>query len=477
MVDAARVGWLVLDPEAEGAGDLPGAAPADAPDWWLVAEAAAEPHSDCVGQLLAAVSDPAGSVAAAYSDFDLPDHRPVRVGGWSRERARWQDYCGSVALVRHDVLSGVSPGPGLRHRALLAATRVGEVRYLPRALYTLPADGVVPVAARDREVDLAAAGAPYSLTAGGLPRRMAAWPSVSIIIPTRGSMGARGDRNRRFLDLCLESLAATTGELEPQIVLVVDDDTDTSYAEKWRGRFGGRLVVLPYTPPFNFPDKLALGVAGSDGEIVVFLNDDVEALADGWLQELVALAAEDRVGAVGAMLLYEDGTIQHAGHCYGADGVHLVDLDGDPGTTARARSLVDRDVTGVSAACLAQRREVWTELAGMDRELPSSFNDVEYCHRIRSAGYRIVQCNSARLTHGESQTRTEGAEPWEVERLRSRIGADTMREDDPLTPCAAEPPSSGPFAVLAYRVGRARRILASSGPRALAAEMFGRGRR
>ena len=100
-------------------------------------------------------------------------------------------------------------------------------------------------------------------------------------------------------------------------------------------------------------------------------------------------------------------TIQHAGQYFARSGVHHVDVGEIPSNSDRNRSAVDRDVTGVTGACLAQRAEVWRELGGFDPMLPSSFNDVDYCMRIRRHGYRIVQCNSARLFHFESKSRNE----------------------------------------------------------------------
>lgn len=482
MLDAADVGMWVLDTRSGGASQTTGTrgpeSPGPHPGWWLLVEGEAHLRPDCLEGLVGAVNlEPTAAVTAVYSDFFVTGAGTsgqgdrMLVGGWSRERARWQDYCGSVALVRADVLEEVSAHPGRRHRALLAAGRRGTVVHLPVPLYGVPSDPLRMTPADDRAIDLQEAAVTYTLTAGQSPRMMESWPSVSVVIPTRGSAEGRRGGGDRLIDRCLESLLATAGGLDPEVVLVVDDDSDQTYIGAWRERLGERLVVVGYTPPFNFPDKLARGVAASSGEVLVFLNDDVEALGPGWLNEMVALASEGDVGAVGALLLYPDGTVQHAGHRYGDGGVHLVDVGALPSSGPRLRNEVDRDVTGVTAACLVQRRSVWDELGGMDLELPISFNDVEYCHRIVASGYRVVQCNSARLRHAESKTRRAGAEPWEVERLRSRIGAETLADEDPLTPCTATEGPPGPWAVVAYRLRRARQLFASGGLRALAGEV------
>ena len=134
-------------------------------------------------------------------------------------------------------------------------------------------------------------------------------------------------------------------------------------------------------------------------------------------------------------------SLQHAGHAF-ADGVHHVGVGGSPDwRREQADLLVDRDVTGVTAACLVQRRSVWADLGGLDERFPVNFNDVEYCWRIRQRGLRIVQCNSVEWFHFESRSRRAGAQPWEVELLRESIGAQTLLTD-PLTPAPALRPAA-----------------------------------
>ena len=115
-----------------------------------------------------------------------------------------------------------------------------------------------------------------------------------------------------------------------------------------------------------------------------------------------------------------------------------MDVGEIPSNSDRNRSAVDRDVTGVTGACLAQRAEVWRELGGFDPMLPSSFNDVDYCMRIRRHGYRIVQCNSARLFHFESKSRNEVTPAGFARLMHTRWADDWLREDD-LSPDRRDP--------------------------------------
>ena len=147
----------------------------------------------------------------------------------------------------------------------------------------------------------------------------------------------------------------------------------------------------------------------------------------------MALAEQEDVGAVGAKLLFEDGTIQHAGHVF-ADGQIQHVAAGEPdGPGQFGANLIDREVVGVTAACLAQRKSVWEHLGGMDEALPNNFNDVDYCARIRAKGYRIVQANSVVLHHFESKTRTPRVAWWEARRIIGRLGSH-LDAPDPYTP-------------------------------------------
>lgn len=449
----------------------------DAAPWWLVIE------GDAIVEPAAArrFADAAGTnVGGAYSDFfeanpPLTPPHVVHTGGWSVERARWQAYTGQVAWVRDEALSDLMARERFTvHEALIEAAALGEVTHVAVPLYTIMMDLVVDVSPAETAIQLQRADIEYTLTDGRPPRHLATWPSVSIVIPTRGGLGDVRGEHRRLVDVTLRSVLDTTAALEPEIVLVVDDDVPTDYVHKWRRELGHRLVVRETSPPFNFSTKINLGVEAASGEIVVMLNDDVEAITAYWLDNLVALAMEPDVGAVGAMLLLGDGTIQHAGHAFSSDGPQLLDVGRVHDEGPRRRNACDRDVTGVSAACLVQRREVWQRVGGMDPLLPVNFNDVDYCVRILDAGYRVVQCNTSVLYHFESQTKDDGAADWEIERIRWRLVPDGWFSPDPLTP--VNPPQQLPFVPnMRRRVAKAKRAMRAGGARAVLREWRSRG--
>lgn len=165
--------------------------------------------------------------------------------------------------------------------------------------------------------------------------------------------------------------------------------------------------VLSDPRPFNWAALNNAGARVARGEILVFLNNDIEARRGGWLSALCAQAARPDVGAVGARLLYPDGRLQHCGLVVGlagAAGHVLAGLPGDaPGYLRMAT--VPRECSAVTGACLATRRFVFDLLEGFDEELGVNLNDVDYCLRAATKGYRTVYQPAAELIHHESPSR------------------------------------------------------------------------
>jgi GT2 family glycosyltransferase len=179
--------------------------------------------------------------------------------------------------------------------------------------------------------------------------------------------------------------------------------------------------VVPFSGAFNFSAKINSGVVAAAGDLLLLLNDDVEILAPDWIETMVALAVADDVGMVGAKLLYEDGTVQHLGHLYErGDVTHVAagapaDWPGPVGDL-----LVEREVSGVTAACALLRRSVYEEVGGMSGALPINFNDVDLSLKITGAGYRILVTPFAVLHHFESKSRERSVASHEVLALRRR---------------------------------------------------------
>jgi O-antigen biosynthesis protein len=232
----------------------------------------------------------------------------------------------------------------------------------------------------------------------------AAPPKVSIIIPTR-------DR-RDMLEPCVRSLAGISDEYPGEIeFIIVDNDTTdpetktllTQIASRARSR------VLNFRGPFNWSALNNFASEQAEGEVLIFLNNDTLVLSDGWCNELVSQASRHDVGAVGARLLYEDGTIQHGGVVIGPgrglaahEGVGEAVADG--GYLGRSR--LQRGVSAVTGACLATRKAVFEQVRGFDEVyFPVTFNDVDYCMKVRQAKLKVIYTPYATMYHYESKSR------------------------------------------------------------------------
>jgi GT2 family glycosyltransferase len=236
-------------------------------------------------------------------------------------------------------------------------------------------------------------------------------------VPTRD----RADLLRR----CLAGLLESTDYPALEIVVVDNQTTDpTALALLDRLAATPRVRVVQYDFPFSFSAINNYAVTLCGGEILCFLNNDIEVISAEWLREMVRHAARSSIGAVGAKLLYPNDTIQHAGIFLGVHGVaghpHRYLPVEDPGYAGRA--VVGQDVSAVTGACLMLRRRVFEELGGYnDRDLPIAFNDVDLCLRLLKAGYRNYWTPYALLRHHESATRGSENTPEKQERFQKEL--------------------------------------------------------
>jgi glycosyltransferase involved in cell wall biosynthesis len=388
----------------------------------------------------------------AYSDEDKVDeggkfsdefHKP----DWSPERLRHGMYTCHFSVLRTTLVRDVG---GFRsnfdgsqdHDLVLRVTeRARQVSHVPKVLYHW------------RIIPGSAAGStdakPYAWLAGqravqdhldrigilgqvelgrgaGLLRiRRQADPNVriSLIIPTRGQSGIIWGEERWFAVEAVRSALTKTSLINIEIVVVYDLDTPPGMLREIRAVGGSSLVLVPYESSFNFSRKCNLGFVNSTGDVIVLLNDDVEAKSDGWLESLVSPLLDSDVGLVGARLLFSDGTVQHAGHAYGQDVWHHPYR----GTTGEDVGhfgvlVIDREVSGVTAACVAIRREVYEEVGGLSEALPMNYNDVDLSYKVRAMGYRILCLADCELYHFESRTRSTTVFAHEADFVKRRWG-------------------------------------------------------
>jgi GT2 family glycosyltransferase/thioredoxin-like negative regulator of GroEL len=252
-------------------------------------------------------------------------------------------------------------------------------------------------------------------------------PSVSIIIPTRNG--------GEVLRTCLNSIQERTAYSNYEILIVDNqsDEQNTIDLLEREGRRQHQRVIL-FDEPFNFSRLNNTAAKQSAREILVFLNDDTEIITPGWLRELVSVAIQPGVGAVGAMLYYPDDHIQHAGVILGLGGVaghaYHRKARGYPGDKCRA--LLVQEMSAVTAACMAIKRDRFEAVRGFDESFVVAFNDVDFCLRLSQKGYRNVWNPNAELYHHESLTRGPDTTPTTAPRFRKECEAMKARWGDLL---------------------------------------------
>jgi GT2 family glycosyltransferase len=246
-------------------------------------------------------------------------------------------------------------------------------------------------------------------------------PKVSIIVPTKDEC--------TILKVCLHSLLTQT-QYPNYEVLVIDNQTTQVSALRYLSGLqasGPRVQVFKYDKPFNYSDINNQAVAHCDGDVLLFLNNDVEVLDGTWLTQMVSHAMRADVGCVGAKLLYPDRTIQHAGVCLGMHGVadHMYrGLEESLETDPYGYLQCVRNTGAVTGAVMAVRRSVFTSVGGFDaKKLPVAFNDVDLCLKAELAGYRTVWTPEACLIHHESKTRA----PRKTQGKRNNVGSVKIR--------------------------------------------------
>ncbi|MCL1899340.1 MAG: glycosyltransferase [Promicromonosporaceae bacterium] len=261
-------------------------------------------------------------------------------------------------------------------------------------------------------------------------------PTVSVIIPTRGSVGPAFGSRRVYVVEAVRSLLAQPSRCPLEIVVVYDDDTPADVLEQLREAAGQTpLVAVAFAGEFNFSAKCNAGVAASSGEVILLLNDDVEARSPHLVDTLVAPLYDPQavIGATGPKLLFDDDTIQHAGLVYTAHGPRnaLQSLPAAaPGPGGALQTT--REVTALTGACLALTRQVYRQVGGLDEALPVAYNDVDLCLKIAATGRRLVWLADAVAYHFESRTRAGTATAAELSTLQARWGSGPHR--DPLLP-------------------------------------------
>lgn len=242
-------------------------------------------------------------------------------------------------------------------------------------------------------------------------------PLVSLIIPTYNGY----DITKQAID----SILGKTTYHNYEILLVdnnSDDPTSLAYFDELDKH--EKITVLRYPYPFNYSAINNFAAKQAKGEIIGLINNDIEVITPEWLTEMVSHAQRKEVGCVGAMLYFENDTIQHAGVITGLGGVaghsHKYFPKDHPGYFYRLKLV--QNLSAVTAACLLVRKSVFEEVNGLNEEdLKIAFNDVDFCLKVQAAGYRNLWTPYAELYHYESISRGAEDNPEKVARFNKEV--------------------------------------------------------
>lgn len=228
-----------------------------------------------------------------------------------------------------------------------------------------------------------------------------AHPKISIIIPNRD--------HREDLERCVTSILERSTYDNFEIIIVENNSQTQEIEDYYRNLKDKRIKLIRYIGDFNYSLVNNYGAAYADGQYLILLNNDTQVLTPNWMEEMLMYAQRKDVGAVGAKLLYADKSIQHAGVVIGL-GAHR-----SAGHTHYGKSYDNlgymgrlcyaQDVTAVTGACLMVAKHIYNKLGGLDDHFAVSLNDVDFCLRLREAGYLNVFTPFAELYHFESVSR------------------------------------------------------------------------
>ncbi|MBQ3704991.1 MAG: glycosyltransferase family 2 protein [Clostridia bacterium] len=370
-------------------------------------------------------------------------HKP----DYSPDLLRSMNYLGGLTLFRRELMERA--GGGLRREyegnemydlVLRLTERAEQIVHIPKELYyrRSPDGSTSPDFSGDREAAEAGRRALAAhlerLGLQGTPEDSAlpstfqiryaieGNPRISIVIP---NMDHVGDLKR-----CLESIRRLSTWKNREILIVENNSRQEETFQFYREQeaLDPDLRVLRRDGEFNFADICNFGVSQASGDYILLMNNDMEVITPGWLEEMLMFAQRRDVGAVGCMLYYPDDTVQHAGVILGlgaaAGHSHRWARRGDPGNLFRLT--VSQNLSAVTAACMMLPKRVYEEVSGMDGSFRVAFNDVDLCLKIREKGYLIVFTPYAELYHYESRSR--GSDDRGEKRKRFEAEAALLRK-------------------------------------------------
>ena len=353
-------------------------------------------------------------LSVIYSDHDHINHKgqlcdPYMKPSWNPDLFESINYLKPFIILNKNLWVEQTNSEECLHDYLIQATRkipANEILHIPQILASVYLGSAIndPVHLLPKVIE----------NKNAFPIKE---PLVSLIIPTRDQ--------GQLLETCINSIYEKTTYENFEIILV-DHQSEEKKARRVIDSLEGKsnAQVEKYSGDFNFSAMVNTGAEIAQGEIIVLLNNDTEMIEGNWLELLVTQTIRKEIGVCGALLLFKNRTIQHAGIHPSENGLmihgHKHEQENSPGYFGRLQT--KHEVMAVTGACLSTKKTTWDELGGFNaNNLKVAYNDVDFCLKAREVGLRILLEPKVKIIHHESASRGVEQEVFRNHRLQKEI--------------------------------------------------------
>lgn len=395
-------------------------------------------------ELCAEMNRTGEAYAAIYTDHDTVKKDgfadPYFKPGWSPDLFLANDYIRNSVAFRREALQGALIDQSLRsfplfvYDLLLQVSEKGKVSRKAGVFFHLEedifAEDYSPERDALRKKTLARRGDGAAVTVNeycrtSVERKLEGEPLISIVIPTCYTQD--------YVEKCIQSIYERSTYKNFEIIVVDNSRKHPNFGEKRLKKLlkEGKCRILYVNEPFNWARLNNLAAKEAKGEYLLFLNDDTEVITPDWLERLASEAERPDVGEVGALLLYPDGRVQHAGAFmvdYGGGARHWYQKEKEDCAAYHHFLHYRRECTFLTGACIIVSRKKFEEMGGFDETFPVVSNDFDFGLRLRRAGYRNLYLPDVKLTHKEKVSRHDVGETkgekycWEVWGTQMSLG-------------------------------------------------------
>jgi GT2 family glycosyltransferase len=353
-----------------------------------------------------------------------PFHKP----DWSPDYLETFNYIGFTACFRTSIARGCIHNPELYDFVLRFTECTTNIFHIPKilghtqqteshdvAIKNISELNILALQGRINRTERQGVVREHELHSGcyDIELSIKLQPLISIIIPTAGKVVTVGERQIDLITNVIEQIRSRSTYKKIEIIVVDNGDLSCSQ-EQSIADLGCKKITFT-EPIFNISKKLNLGVSIADGEYLLLMNDDIEIITPNWIERMLEHFEKPHVGVVGAKLLYTDNLIQHVG---------VVHNNGNPDHVRRLYSKNDsgyffsscgvRNFMAVTGAAMMTLKNIYNSVGGYSEELAVSYNDIDYCLKVREVGLYIVYAPRVELIHMESQSRIASANMGEV---------------------------------------------------------------